>query len=64
MSKECADNRQEVLAGMMYWAKTNDIKIDTAVLFVKLEIEEMEKKNSTREARWQCMKVRRVGFHH
>ena len=21
MSKECADNRQELLAGMMYWAK-------------------------------------------
>ena len=25
MSKECADNRQELLAGMMYWAKTNGI---------------------------------------
>ena len=28
---------------MMYWAKTNGIKIDTAVLFVKLAIEEMVK---------------------
>ena len=44
MSKECADNRQELLAGMMYWEKTNGIEIDTAVLFVKLEIEEMIKK--------------------
>ena len=36
MSKKCADKRQELLAGMMYWAKTNGIDIDTAVLFVKL----------------------------
>ena len=43
MSKECADNRQELLAGIMYWAKTNGIEIDTAVFFVKLEIEEMVK---------------------
>ena len=43
MSKECADNRQELLIGMMYWADTNGIKIDTAVLFVKLEIEDMLK---------------------
>ena len=43
MSKECADNRQEILAGMMYWDKTNGIKIDTAVFFVKLEIEDMAK---------------------
>ena len=28
---------------MMYWAKTNGIKIDTAVFFVKLEIGEMVK---------------------
>ena len=28
---------------MMYWTKTNGIKIDTAVLFVKLAIEEMVK---------------------
>ena len=27
----------------MYWDKTNGIEIDTAVLFVKLEIEEMVK---------------------
>ena len=27
----------------MYWSKTNGIEIDTAVLFVKLEIEEMVK---------------------
>ena len=43
MSKECADNRQEILAGMMYWAKTNVIEIDTAVFSVKLEIGEMVK---------------------
>ena len=43
MSKECADNRQELLAGMMYWAKTNGIKIDTAVFFVNIAIEEMVK---------------------
>ena len=43
MSKECADNRQELLAGMMYWANTYGIEIDTAVLFVKLEIEDMFK---------------------
>ena len=41
MSKECSDNQQEILAGMMYWAKTNGIEIDTAVFFVKLGIEEM-----------------------
>ena len=41
MSKKCGDNRQELLAGMMYWAKTNGIEIDTAVFFVKLAIEEM-----------------------
>ena len=28
----------------MYWSKTNVIKIDTAVLFVNLEIEEMVNK--------------------
>ena len=43
MSKECADNRQELLAGMMYWANKNVIEIDTEVFFVKLEIEEMLK---------------------
>ena len=43
MSKECADNRQELLAGMMYWAKTNGTEIDTAIFFVKLAIEEMVK---------------------
>ena len=43
MSKECADNRQEILAGMIYWANTNGIEIDTAVLFVKLAIEETVK---------------------
>ena len=41
MSKECSDNQQEILARMMYWAKTNGIEIDTAVFFVKLAIEEM-----------------------
>ena len=44
MSKECADKCQELLAGMMYWAKTNGIEIDTAVFFVKLAIEDMVKK--------------------
>ena len=44
MSKECADNRQELLAGIMYWAKTNGIEIDTDVFFVKLVIEEMANK--------------------
>ena len=44
MSKECADNRQELLAGMMYWNKTNGIEIDTTLLFVKLAIEEMVNK--------------------
>ena len=43
MSKECAENRQELLACMMYWSNTNVIEIDTAVLLVKLEIEEMVK---------------------
>ena len=43
MSKECDDNNQELLAGMMYWANTNGIEIDTAVSFVKLAIEEMVK---------------------
>ena len=43
ISKECTDNRQELLAGMMYWAKKNRIKIDTAVFFVKMAIEEMVK---------------------
>ena len=57
MSKEYADNRKELLAGMMYWTNKNDIEIDTAVFFVKLAVEEMVKTNSTREARWQYMKV-------
>ena len=43
MSKEYADNRQELLAGMMYWDKKNEINIETAVLFVKLKIEDMVK---------------------
>ena len=43
MSKECTDNSQELLAGMMYWAKTNGIEIDTAVFFVKLELEKNDK---------------------
>ena len=64
MTKECADNSTELLAGMMYWAKADGIKIDTTVFFVNLAIEEMEKQNSTWEARWQCMKGWNVGFHH
>ena len=43
MSKECAEKHQELLAGMMYWSKTNGIEIDTALFFVKLAIEEMVK---------------------
>ena len=43
MSKECTDNRQELLEGMMYWAKKKGIEIDTAVLFFKLAIEETVK---------------------
>ena len=43
MSKEHADKRQEILAGMMYWSKTNCIEIDTAIFFVKLAVEEMVK---------------------
>ena len=39
MSKECADNRQELLSVMMHWAKTIGIEIDTAIFFVKLAIE-------------------------
>ena len=39
ISKECADNCQELLSGMMYWVKTNGIEIDTAVFFVNLAIE-------------------------
>ena len=38
ISKEYADGGQELLARMMYWSKKNWIDIDTAVLFVKLEI--------------------------
>ena len=41
ISKESDDNRQELLTGMMYWAKTNGIEIDTALFFVKMDIEEM-----------------------
>ena len=41
ISKEFADNRQELLTGMMYWSKKNGIEIDTAVVFVKLTIKEM-----------------------
>ena len=44
MSKDFADNRQELLAGMMYWSNKNGIEIDTAIFFVKMEIEEMVKK--------------------
>ena len=64
MSKYCADNRQKLLAGMMYWAKTNGIKIDTDVFFVNLEINEMVRQTLTWEARWQCMKFQKVEFHH
>ena len=43
ISKECADNRKEMLAGILYWDKTNGIEIDTDVFFVKLAIEDMVK---------------------
>ena len=43
MSKECADNRQEIMAGVVYWAKKNGIEIDIAVFFVNMAIEEMVK---------------------
>ena len=43
ISKECADNCQELLAGVMYWANKNGIKINTAVFFVNMAIEEMVK---------------------
>ena len=45
MSKECADNIEELLSGMMYWAKTNGIEIYTAVFFFKLAIKDMVKTN-------------------
>ena len=41
--KECSHNSQELLTGMMYWAKTNDFEVDTEVFFVKMAIEEMVK---------------------
>ena len=43
MPKECADNRKELMAGMMYWAKKNGIEIDTAVPSVNMEIKEKAK---------------------
>ena len=43
ISKECADNRPELFAGMIYWAKTNGTKIDTSVFFVNMTIEDMVK---------------------
>ena len=43
ISNEFSDNRQELMVGMHYWAKTNGIDIDTAELFAKLDIEEMVK---------------------
>ena len=44
MSKECDDKQQELIAGMMYWAKKNGIYIYIAVFFVNLEIKETVKK--------------------
>ena len=43
MSKECVNNRQELLARMMYWVNTNGINIDTAVFFFNLAIKKMVK---------------------
>ena len=62
--KECADNRQELLSGMMYCAKTNGIKIDTSVLFIKLEIEEMVKTKFNPGGPVAMYETQRVGFHH
>ena len=39
MSKECADNHQDLMTWMTYWTKTDGIEIDAAVLFAKLAIE-------------------------
>ena len=43
MSKECANNCQYIITGMMYWANTNGIEIYTAVFFVNLAINDMVK---------------------
>ena len=42
MSKECYDNGQEIMPGMIHCDKTNGIDIETSVFFVNLKIEEME----------------------
>ena len=39
MPKEFANNRQELLAGIIYWSKTNGIKIGADVIFIKLAID-------------------------
>ena len=36
------------MTGMIYFSKTNGIEIDTAVLFVKMEIEDMIKNKFNR----------------
>ena len=43
ISKECADNGQELMSGMMYCSKINGIEIDTSVFFVNIAIEDMVK---------------------
>ena len=43
--KECVNNRQQLMEGMMYWANKNSIEIDIVVFFVKMEIEEMVNTN-------------------
>ena len=43
MSKECNDNRQDLMEGITYWAKKTGIDIDTAVFLVKISMEEMIK---------------------
>ena len=43
MSKECSDNCQELMVGMIYWENKNGIEIDIAVFFINLEIQETVK---------------------
>ena len=46
ISNEYADNRQDIMVGIMYWEKKNGIEIDTEVLFVNISIKGMVKKKS------------------
>ena len=64
MSKECADNRNELLAGMLYWSKTNVIKIDTVVFFVKLAMEEIVKTKFNPGGPVEMYESAESGIHH